>query len=368
MTYEFPSNKILEKVDSARDVIKKCMTRQGFQASPALYGGQYWTRDLFYSIDSLLELGFENSVKSHIQEIFDRQKDSGEVPTVFIKPISKGFFKFLITYMLQLFAGKRNPVSDFRHASTWHDFVCDDELTVVIALHHYVNKTGDFGLLRRNWRGVRKTIDFVNSSLENFMIRGIDWKDGLSNYDEKFCLCNQILLYHFYQCINNKRFARLVKDKINALFWNEKSGYYNDCIGGNRFELLGNSQAILFDIAPKNRVERIIKAFGLSATKFGYRNLFPPIEEEACGFPPDFYQNSSIWLHAHCYAILALIKAGHIKESIKEFIKITDLDGFNEWHYSRTGKPAGSAEQLWSAAMYLRVFNSIAKLKNIKLM
>ncbi len=64
------------------------------------------------------------------------------------------------------------------------------------------------------------------------------------------------------------------------------------------------------------------------------------------------YQNSTIWPFAHNWAVVALAKAGRLREAREELGKMDRLKGFNEFYYP-DGRPGGSKNQLWSAATYI---------------
>lgn len=354
-------NKILKKVELAKTIIKKCRTKSGFQASVGLYGGSFWTRDLFYSIDSVLDLGYGPTVKKHIQEVLERQKATGEVPTFYVSLVSRGFAKGMLVYLWQLIKGKRKFKSDLEYTARWHRFMADNEYSLVMVMHHYVKKTKDTAFLNNNRGKIRKSVDFVNSSLEDFMIRGIGFHDAMKNYENKFCILSQVLLYHFYQCIGNKEYARNVKKKINTVFWNDRLGYYVDYIGSDHFDTLAHALAIIYGVVPKDRINKVVKAFSIASSKYGYKNITPTYPQGECGYAPYFYQNSTIWPFVHGFAILALIKTGNIKLAKEEFIKFTNQIGCNEWYDARTGKPMGSSGQLWSAALYLQVYENFKK-------
>jgi glycogen debranching enzyme len=101
-------------------------------------------------------------------------------------------------------------------------------------------------------------------------------------------------------------------------------------------------------------VPKVLKALEWAATKFGYLNLTPAYSMEACSQWPRVYQNSTVWPSVQGEAILALTSAGEERTARREMEKWKGLKGFNEWYDPGTGRPMGSAGQLWSAASFLQ--------------
>jgi hypothetical protein len=147
-----------------------------------------------------------------------------------------------------------------------------------------------------------------------------------------------------------------------------------------RFDLLGNSLAILSGIASPSRAKELVSwieaecdslrakgdlAVGLSP------NLFPYIRPEDPDWIPRYqqynqpgeYHNGGIWPFICGFYIGALVAAGRYRLAEKKLMILTDLIrpsreadvefGFNEWLRAQDGTPQGEDWQGWSAAMYL---------------
>ncbi len=183
----------------------------------------------------------------------------------------------------------------------------------------------------------------------------------MKNYENKYVFSNQVLLYKMYQLIENNKKAEEIKENINYFFWNEKLGHYIDYINGgeDRIDVLGHSLALLYDIPTEKYIEKIIKSIEKALTIFGYRNIWPPYEKEICNQKPNTYQNSAIWPFVQGFIIMALKKIGLKEEAKKEFVKFTNLKGFNEWYSPIDGRPLGSTYQLWSAASYIQAYETL---------
>ncbi|MEN6385505.1 MAG: glycoside hydrolase 100 family protein [Phycisphaerales bacterium] len=147
-----------------------------------------------------------------------------------------------------------------------------------------------------------------------------------------------------------------------------------------RFDLLGNSLAILTGLASMARAEKIIDWAENQCQKLKADRqlavdlppcLFPYIQPQDSDWmrryrkfnPPGNYHNGGIWPFTCGFYIAALVAAGRHHLAHDKLISLTNLIylskrgrisyGFNEWYKAQTGKPSGQDWQSWSAAMYL---------------
>ena len=147
-----------------------------------------------------------------------------------------------------------------------------------------------------------------------------------------------------------------------------------------RFDLLGNSLAILTGIATRKKADSIIDWIESSSQTLRNEgnlavdlppNFFPYIKPSDPDWKsrykkfnnPGEYHNGGIWPFVCGFYIAALVAIG--KKSLAEqklaalselvcCSKNLDLDfGFNEWFRAQDGLPCGQDWQTWSAAMYL---------------
>jgi hypothetical protein len=160
-----------------------------------------------------------------------------------------------------------------------------------------------------------------------------------------------------------------------------------------RFDLLGNSLAILTGIASPSRARDIISWVEDECNDLQERGdlvvnlppcLFPYIQPtdpdwraryDQINRPGD-YHNGGIWPFICSFYIAACVAAERhrlAKEKLVEMTKhlklwrhrhVDDFDwGFNEWIKPQTGKPCGRDWQTWSAAMYLYASDCVEKQK-----
>ncbi len=151
-------------------------------------------------------------------------------------------------------------------------------------------------------------------------------------------------------------------------------------LGSERFDLLGNSLAILSGIAVPTRAAALVKwiesecevmrASGELAIDLP-PNLFPYLHpgdpdwhpRDAMFNLPGEYHNGGIWPFVCGFYVAALVAAGRPKLAARRLEDLTALVhqprkepvewGFNEWHRAQDGTPKGQDWQTWSAAMYL---------------
>jgi hypothetical protein len=147
-----------------------------------------------------------------------------------------------------------------------------------------------------------------------------------------------------------------------------------------RFDLLGNSLAILSGIASPSRAEDIISWVEEECTNMRTKgelaldlppNFFPFIKPEDPDWHerystfnnPGEYHNGGIWPFICGFYIAALVAAKRYSLAMEKLVALTRLIklnctnnvdfGFNEWIKAQNGKPMGQDWQTWSAALYL---------------
>ncbi|HUT44864.1 MAG TPA: glycoside hydrolase 100 family protein [Sedimentisphaerales bacterium] len=147
-----------------------------------------------------------------------------------------------------------------------------------------------------------------------------------------------------------------------------------------RFDLLGNSLAILSGIASVSRANHLVTWIEAECKEMREKgelsvdlppNFFPYIKPEDPDWLPRYkkynqpgeYHNGGIWPFVCGFYIAALVAAGKFIFARKQLLSLTKLIkqprvadvefGFNEWHRAQDGTPQGQDWQSWSAAMYL---------------
>jgi len=151
--------------------------------------------------------------------------------------------------------------------------------------------------------------------------------------------------------------------------------YHNE-----RFDLLGNSLAILAGIASPTRRRNMIAWVETESAHLRENGrlavdvppcLFPYIQPEDPDWwpryarynPPGCYHNGGVWPFVCGFYVAACVAAGRMRLAREKLAALTALVrpshekdlawGFNEWIRAQTGAAAGRDWQTWSAAMYL---------------
>jgi len=155
-----------------------------------------------------------------------------------------------------------------------------------------------------------------------------------------------------------------------------------------RFDLLGNSLAILSGIASSSRASELISWIEKECDELRKKgdlatdlppNLFPYIKPGDPDWMPRYerynqpgeYHNGGIWPFVCGFYVAALIAAGKYRLAEKKLVALTNIVhpaceakvefGFNEWFRAQDGTPKGQDWQSWSAAMYLYAAASVER-------
>jgi hypothetical protein len=166
----------------------------------------------------------------------------------------------------------------------------------------------------------------------------------------------------------------VVKHKPYYALWSYKIH------SSERFDLLGNSLAILSGIASPTRADDMVSWIEKECAKLREQgelavnlppNFFPYIKPEDPDWHPRYaiynnpgeYHNGGIWPFICGFYIAALVAAKRYTLAQEKLLELTDLItlstgeglayGFNEWIKAQDGKPMGQNWQTWSAALYL---------------
>lgn len=166
----------------------------------------------------------------------------------------------------------------------------------------------------------------------------------------------------------------LLSDRPHFAFWAFKE------FGSDRFDLMGNSLAILSGLAPGKLAADMIAWVETECQRLRRQGLLA-VDLPPCLFPylqagdPDYsrrierlnppgcYGNGGVWPFVCGFYIAALVAAGRRDLADRKLIALTDLIrgakapdlrfGFNEWHQAQDGRPQGNDWQTWSAALYI---------------
>jgi len=151
-------------------------------------------------------------------------------------------------------------------------------------------------------------------------------------------------------------------------------------LSSERFDLVGNSLAILSGLASRSRARAIVAWVEAECRQLRQRNLlrsalqpnfFPYIVPGDLDWRPRYeeynrpgeYHNGGIWPFACGLYTAAMVAAGYERRAGSQLEALTDLVGvarrpdlaygFNEWFRAQDGAACGEDWQTWSAALYL---------------
>jgi hypothetical protein len=172
-----------------------------------------------------------------------------------------------------------------------------------------------------------------------------------------------------------------VPSKPYFALWSYK--IHND----ERFDLLGNSLAILTGICSPSKSRRLVSWVERECAALGAQELLA-LDMPPCLFPyirpsdPDWrpryarynspgnYHNGGVWPFVCGLYVAALVAAGRHRLAEQKLLALTELVrlaksapsafGFNEWIKAQDGLPQGQDWQTWSAAIYLYAVECVA--------
>jgi hypothetical protein len=153
--------------------------------------------------------------------------------------------------------------------------------------------------------------------------------------------------------------ATTLKQAINDRLWQRDHYAYYE--GSDRWEGLGNALAVLWDIADDDQAKAIFRT--VTPTPHGLPCLWPQHKLWRPWLLRDeyFYHNGMVWPFVQGYWAWAAATRGETAVFARELAGLADLaenaPTFHEFYRPDTGRPGGSARQLWSAAGYLAMIH-----------
>jgi hypothetical protein len=220
---------------------------------------------------------------------------------------------------------------------------------------------------------------FVNTLVYSYLrILGLDEQAGKMHKEmSRFTITGGVIHNHVHEGL-------VVKHKPYYAFWSYK------VFSSERFDLLGNSLAILSGIASPSRADEMVSWIEAECADMRKRgelavdlppNFFPYTHPEDPDWHaryaqfnnPGDYHNGGIWPFICGFYVAALVAAKRYKLAEEKLVALTHVIklsttveernpdsfgkgvsfGFNEWIKAQTGKPMGQDWQTWSAALYL---------------
>lgn len=342
---------------------------QGLPRAAAWGYPEPYTRDLMISLLGIAVSENRNlldSIRKTLEKLAENQTEHGHIPSLANDKEDRGssdstpLFLFAAGVYRKLTGESKFLKDEVEKALTWMSYQSPSDRYLVAQ-----QPTSDW----RDEQWVTGYGLFVNTLVYSYLrlLGRNERADKVHREMDRFTIIDK-------EPHHNVSEGLVIKHKPYYAFWSYK------IYSSERFDLLGNSIAILSGIASHSRAEemiswieeecRVMRENGDLAIDLP-PNLFPYIKPDDVDWhvrykifnKPGEYHNGGIWPFVCGFYIAALVAAKRYalaKEkliALTHCIKISYSDnieyGFNEWFKAQDGKPMGQEWQTWSAAMYL---------------
>ena len=328
-----------------------------------------YTRDLMISILGIAvsdNLELMASMRKVLETLAKNQTEHGHIPSLVHDPEDRGSSD---TTPLFLFAvgvyRKMNHEADFlqeavQKALTWMEYQSPSDRYLVAQ-----QPTSD-------WRDEQWVLGyglFVNTVVYSYLrlLHQHTRADQVRQNMSRFTITSGVIHHHAHEGL-------VVKHKPYFAFWSYK------IFSSERFDLLGNSLAMLSGIASPTRADEMVSWIEAECAQMQASgelaldlppNFFPYIHPEDQDWhvryveynQPGEYHNGGIWPFICGFYVAALVAAKRFALAEEKLLVLTQCVklsntsslefGFNEWIKAQDGKPRGQDWQTWSASMYL---------------
>ncbi len=365
----------LQEIEEARKAALAVLIHNSkgpFQGLPRTAGWGYpepYTRDLMLSIFGIGVSGDEQligSIRKVLEVLAKNQTLRGHIPSLVHDKEDRGASDttplfLLATGIYRVISGEQGFLKEpVERALTWMEYQSPSDRYLVAQ-----QPTSDW----RDEQWVTGYGLFVNTVVYSYLrLLGLNERAELVHREmSRFTITGGSSHHHVHEGL-------VVKHKPYYAFWSYKIH------SSERFDLLGNSLAILSGIATQTRADEMISWIEAECSGMRERgellpdlppNFFPYTKPEDPDWheryflfnKPGEYHNGGIWPFICGFYVAALVAAKRYtlaKEklvALTQAIKIANSNtvvfGFNEWIKAQDGKPMGQDWQTWSAALYL---------------
>jgi hypothetical protein len=328
-----------------------------------------YTRDLMFSMLGIVVSENQKlieSIRRVLETLAKNQTERGHITSLVHDKENRGSSDTTPLFLL--------GVGIFRKATGEHDFL-QDAVRKALTWMEYQSPSDRYLVAQQptsDWRDEQWVIGYglyVNTIVYSYL-RLLDQHekaDKIRKEIRRVTISGGELHRHVHEGL-------VVQHKPYYAFWSYK------IYSSERFDLLGNSLAILSGIASTSKAEKIISWIEEQCT--GMRkngelsidlppNFFPFIKPEDFDWHvrysaynnPGEYHNGGIWPFICGVYVAALVAAKRYKLAEEKLLALTHIIkisntksidfGFNEWIKAQDGKPMGQDWQTWSAALYL---------------
>ncbi len=381
-------------IEKAKEIILNNKIDNGVRAG--YYYPEFWIRDALISTLGMVASGDKNLIemaRRTINVASKYQKFTGQIP---------------------------NKISSGDKVCFGEGGCVDSSLWYPITVLNFYKSTKDLNFLRDHYKKINNALNWALCLDQNndWLIEtneGSDWMDLLLRSGR--VLYDNVLLYKALKDADEisaifgkeEKFgwiAENLKESINLFFWPSKNNlekikedyghtgiekdieilgaeldkernYYLADLGfrkfDSRFDSFANLLAVLFDVADDDKKNKILNYIETEKIDEPYplKVLHPPIQRNDPFWnfyfrwselpylqEPGNYHNGGVWPFVGGFYIATLKKEGRLFE--KKFDKLVESCKLENWRFSEwlnsEGKPMGSANQSWSAAMLLYAY------------
>ena len=343
-----------------------------FMGLPRTAGWGYpepYTRDLMFSVLGIAVTGNKkllDSIRKVLETLAENQTERGHIPSLVHDKEDRGSSDTTPLFLL--------GVGIFRKVTGEEKFL---NLAVIKALiwMEYQSPSDRYLVAQQptsDWRDEQWVTGyglFVNTIVYSYLrlLGRHDRAESVHREMSRFTITGGTIHHHVHEGL-------VVKHKPYYALWSYKVH------SSERFDLLGNSLAILSGIASQSRAEEMVTWIEEECAAMQKRgelsvdlppNFFPYINPEDPDWHPrdaEFnnpgeYHNGGIWPFICGFYVAALVAAKRYALARQKLVALTHCIklsisgnvefGFNEWIKAQDGNPMGQDWQTWSAALYL---------------
>ncbi len=367
-----PDWKLVERAKAAAVEVLLHNLHGTYRGLPRTAGWGYpepYTRDLMIASLGVLVAGNDKLIKGWrrmLEVLAENQTPLGHIPSLVHDPEDRGASDTTPLFLL--------TVALFRMATGEEDFLADatNKALTWMAYRSPSDRVLVSQLPTSDWRDEQWVLGYglyVNTVLYAALrLLGCHERaDVLREMMEHFTVKGERQQRHVHEGL-------VLRYKPYYAMWSYKV-YRSD-----RFDLLGNSLAILSGIASHTRASHLVTWIETECAALRKNellavelppNFFPYIQPSDPDWLPRYakynlpgeYHNGGIWPFICGFYVASLVAAGRYRLAERSLLALTELVrhrreadvefGFNEWHRAQDGTPQGQDWQTWSAAMYL---------------
>ena len=335
-----------------------------------------YTRDLMFSVLGIAVSGNQkllDSIRKVLETLAKTQTEHGHITSLVHDRDDRGASDTTPLFLL--------GVGIFRKVTGKSDFL-DEAVEKALTWMAYQSPSDKYLVAQQptsDWRDEQWVLGyglFVNTLVYSYLriLGHHDRADKVRRDMSRFTITQGIIHKHVHEGL-------VVKHKPYYAFWSYKIH------SSERFDLLGNSLAILSGMASPTRVNEMVTWIEAECADLKQRgelavdlppNFFPYTQPEDPDWHPRYalynnpgeYHNGGIWPFICGLYIAALVAAKRYKLAEEKLLALTHCIklsnknmsngkaegveyGFNEWIKAQDGLPKGQDWQTWSASMYL---------------